>query len=315
MKKLLTLGVCVIGLVAFAGLARAVDLPTKQEGRIWVDANLLLKISPNWSWTTMPGARDEFYRSREGNTGLHFLELFTGPDYTYKFGDFTFKGSLWYYYMGYPQRGRMKEQANGTLACSTPPIGSATYCTSTYNASHNIEIIPSLEYRFGRWSIYDRVILHNTFYADVYNTPYTDPDNAAKTLSVGSQRLGWATVLRELLRVRYALTDKLGVWVADEIFVTLLEDGDTSGMKRRNADGSTTKTGYNPMGYWKSGLRYNRTYFGIDYPVTSNLVIAPSYMIEIGLNPVDSGDITDIAHTFFMVATMSTSLFDPPAKK
>jgi hypothetical protein len=312
MKKLLVLGIGVLALTALAGVARAADLPTKQEGRIWVDANMLLKLTPNWSWTTMPGVRDEFYRSREGNAGLQFLEFFFGPDYTHKFGDFTFKGSLWYYYMGYPQRGRLKENpANGTLGCSTAAIGSTTYCTSLYNASHNIEIVPTLEYRFGRWSLYDRVILHNTFYADVYNTPYTDPNNAASTLSVSDQRWGWGTVMRELLRVRYALTDKMGVFVSDEIFVTLLEDGDTSGMVKKNTDGSLTKTGYNPMGYWKSGLRYNRTYLGIDYAVTPNLIVAPSYMIEIGLNPVDSTDITDITHTFFMVATISTSFFEP----
>lgn len=307
MKKLLVLGIGVLALTALAGVARAADLPTKQEGRIWVDANMLLKLTPNWSWTTMPGVRDEFYRSREGNAGLQFLEFFFGPDYTYKFGDFTFKGSLWYYYMGYPQRGRVKEGGS----CSGAPIGSTTYCTSLYNASQNIEIVPTLEYRVGRWSIYDRVIFHNTFYADFYNTPYTDPNNAASTLSVSDQRWGWATVMRELLRVRYAINDKLGVFLSDELFVTLLEDGDTSSMVKKNTDGSLTHTGYNPMGYWKSGLRYNRTYIGIDYVVTPNLIVAPSYMIEIGLNPVDSTDITDITHTFFMVATMSTSFFEP----
>jgi hypothetical protein len=311
MKKLLVLGIGVLALAALAGVARAADLPTKQEGRIWVDTNMLLKLTPNWSWTTMPGVRDEFYRSREGNAGLQFLEFFFGPDYTYKFGDFTFKGSLWYYYMGYPQRGRLKE-TNGVLGCSAAPVGSTTYCTSLYNASQNIEIVPTLEYRFGRWSIYDRLIFHNTFYADVYNTPYTDPNNPAKTLSVSDQRWGWATVMRELLRVRYALTDKLGVFLSDEIFVTLLEDGDTSSMVKKDPNtGALSKIGYNPMGYWKSGLRYNRTYIGIDYVVTPNLVVAPSYMIEIGLNPVDSTDITDITHTFFMVATMSTSFFEP----
>jgi hypothetical protein len=318
MKKLLSLAIGVAGLVVLAGLARADD-PVKQEGRIWVDTNMLLKINPNWSWTTMPGFRDEFYRSRESNTGLHFLEFFFGPDYTYKSGDFTFKGSLWYYYMGYPQRGRLKEQtADNSQICDTDPPGatdaqrtwSPKYCASKYNASHNIEIIPSLEYRFGRWSIYDRVILHNTFYADVYGKAYAAPDNAASTLSVSDQRWGWATVLRELVRVRYAVTDKLGVFLSDEIFVTLLEDGDTSGMKK--ADGSPA--GYHPMGYWKSGFRYNRTYLGIDYVVTPNLVVAPSYMIEVGLNYLDSADVTDITHTFFLVTTISTSLFDPPKK-
>jgi len=45
--------------------------------------------------------------------------------------------------------------------------------------------------------------------------------------------------------------------------------------------------------------------------VAPNLIVAPSYMIEIGLNPLDSTDITDITHTFFMVVTMSTSFMEP----
>lgn len=313
MKKLLVLGIAVVALTAFAGLARAADLPTKQEGRIWVDTNMLLKFTPNWSWTTMPGVRDEFYRSREGNAGLQFLEFFFGPDYTYKFGDFTFKGSLWWYYMGYPQRGRLKENTTtGAEACSAAATGATTYCTSLYNASQNVEIVPTLEYRVGRWSIYDRVIFHNTFYADWYSTPYTDPNNAANTLSVSDQRWGWATVMRELLRARFAINDKMGVFLSDEIFVTLIQDSDTSKMISKNATtGVTTKIGFNPMGYWKEGLRYNRTYLGIDYMVAPNLIVAPSYMIEIGLNPLDSTDITDITHTFFMVVTMSTSFMEP----
>jgi hypothetical protein len=118
---------------------------------------------------------------------------------------------------------------------------------------------------------------------------------------VADQRLGWGTVLRELLQGRFAVTDRLGVSLADEIFVGILEDGDTSKL----ASGK----GYNPMGYWKHGLRYNRTYLGFDYKVTPNFTIAPMYMVEIGLNPTDSTDVTDIAHTLFMVATITASTF------
>jgi len=313
MKKLLVWSIGVVALTALAGSARAADMPTKHEGRIWVDQNLLLVFSPNWSLTTMPGARDEFYRSREGSAGLQFLELFFGPNYTYKMGDWTFKGSLWYYYMGYPQRGRLKENpVTGTQGCSTAAMA-GTYCTSLYNASHNLEIIPAAEYRFGRFSLYDRVIFHNTFYADVYGTPYTDPNNAASTLSVGDQRWGWGTVLRELLQLRYAVTDTMGVFVSDEIFLGLIKDGDTSKMVKKAADGTTTPSGYNPMGYWKSGLRYNRTYLGFDYKITPTVTVAPSYMMEIGLNPTDSTDITDIAHTLFMVVTVAIPVNPPPA--
>ncbi len=315
MKKLLALGIGVIALTAFVGLARAADAPTKQEGRIWVDTNMLLAFSPSWSLTVMPGARDEFARSREGSAGLQFLEFFVGPNYGYKTGNWTIKGSLWYYYMGYPQRGRLREGNDGTLGCSTAPMGATTYCTSIYNASHNLELIPSVEYRFGRWSLYDRVIFHNTFYADVYGAPgYTDPNNPTSSVSVANQRLGWGTVVRELLQLRYAVTDRAGVFLSDEIFLGVIEDGDTSGLRKKATNEPNSPllpAGYNPMGYWKRGLRYNRTYLGFDYKVTPNLTVAPSYMMEIGLSATDSTDITDIAHTMFMVVTISAAAFDP----
>ncbi len=43
-----------------------------------------------------------------------------------------------------------------------------------------------------------------------------------------NQRWGWGTVLRELLQARYALTDRLGVLLADEVFFGIAEDSDTS---------------------------------------------------------------------------------------
>jgi len=291
MKKLVMLGVSVLALATVAGTVQAADLPTKQEGRVWIDQNFLLLFSPEWSLTTMPGARSEYARSREGEAGLQFLELFFGPNYTYKRGPLTLRGSLWYYYMGYPQRGRMKEQGDGSLRCSTSPVGTSAYCTSTYNASHNLEIVPTAEYRWGRWSIYDRIIFHNTFYADVYSTH--------------DQRLGWGTVLRELLQGRFAVTDRLGAFLSDEVFLGIIEDGDTRGLKTAKL----APAGYSPMGYWKRGLRCNRTYLGIDYKVAPNFTIAPQYTIEIGLNPIDSTDVTDITHTFFMVATITASTF------
>ncbi len=78
MKKLLILGIGVVALAAFAGIARA-DAPMKQEGRVWVDQNFVLAFSPNWSLTTMPGARFEYARSREGKAGMQFMEFFFGP--------------------------------------------------------------------------------------------------------------------------------------------------------------------------------------------------------------------------------------------
>jgi hypothetical protein len=304
MKKLAYVGMIAFALAATAGTARAADLPTKQEGRIWIDQNFVLAFSPNWSWTTMPGGRVEYARSREGSAGLQFLELFFGPNYTYKTPNWTIKGSLWYYYMGYPQRGRMKEQSDGSLACSYDKnIFAPANCPSTYNASHNLEIVGSAEYRFGRWSVYDRVILHNTFYADVYSTPYTA---GTSTTSVSDLRWGLGTVVRELLQTRFAVNDRLGVFLMDELFIGAIEDGDTSKMKNPT---TLQPTGYTPTGYWKHGLRANRTYLGFDYKVAPNFTLAPMYMVEVGMNPVDSTDVTDIAHTFFLIATVTASTF------
>ena len=118
---------------------------------------------------------------------------------------------------------------------------------------------------------------HNTFYADVYST-------ATPTgLSVSDQRWGWERYCASFCKTRFAVTDRLGVSLADEVFLGVLEDSDTS--KMRDAQ-RAHMTGYNPMGYWKQGLRYNRTYLGFDYKVTPNFTMAPMYMVEIGMNPM-----------------------------
>jgi hypothetical protein len=203
MKRLTGLTLGIFSLITVGSVAQAADSPARQEGRIWAYQNLTLAFSPNWSFTTMPGGRVEFARSKEDRAGFHFAELFMGPNYAYKFGpNLTVKGSLWYYYMGYPGVGRNTMPAGGGPASCA---NNNTYtCNSNYNFSHNLEIIPSVEYRMGRWSIYDRVIFHNTFYADAYNKDVPGMD-------VDTLRWGWGTVLRELLEVRYALTDRLGV--------------------------------------------------------------------------------------------------------
>jgi hypothetical protein len=112
-------------------------------------------------------------------------------------------------------------------------------------------------------------------------------------------------VVRELLQTRFAVNDRWGVFLMDEVFIGSIEDGDTSQLK----DAKGNATGYKSTGYWKDGLRANRTYLGFDYKVAPNFTLAPMYMVEVGMNPVDSTDITDIAHTFFLVATVTASTF------
>jgi hypothetical protein len=304
MKRLTGLAIGIVSLIALGGVAQAGDLPTKQEGRIWAYQSLTLAFSPNWSLTSMPGARVELARSKEDKAGLHFLEYFIGPNYTYKFGpNLTVKGSLWYYYMGYPAVGRnTMPAAGGPAACAN----NNTYtCNSNYTFSHNLEIIPSAEYRFGRWSIYDRVIFHNTFYADTYN-------KADQGISISDQRWGFGTVLRELLEVRYALTDRLGVSLADEVFFGIKEDSDTRKLRVVDANKNITNTpaGYTPAGYWKSGYRLNRVYAGFDYKVTPALTVAPKYLLEIMSSPTDGSDITDVSHTLFVTISYVAKLFE-----
>ena len=280
-------------LFALMGSARAADLPTKQEGRVWIYQPLVLAFSPNWSLTSMPGGRVEFYRAREGKAGFHFLEYFFGPNYTQKIGNnLTVMASLHYYYMGYPGRGRRTEDpSTGALTCATAT--GASNCSTSYNASHNVELIPSVEYRSGRWSIYNRVILHNTFYADTYSAP-------TQTKTVDDLRWGWGTVLRNLLQVRYAATERLGIILSDEPFFGIIEDGDT-----RDAP-----NGYKPTGYWKRGYRLNRTYVGIDYKVTPALTVTPMYMVEVMSSPTESQDVTDVSHNLFMTVAYAAKLFD-----
>jgi hypothetical protein len=87
-------------------------------------------------------------------------------------------------------------------------------------------------------------------------------------------------VLREMLQARYAVTDRLGVLLADEVFFGIAEDSDTSKIAPI-ADGA----GYKPAGYWKDGFRQNRVYAGIDYKVTPALTVTPMYMLEVDVVP------------------------------
>jgi Protein of unknown function (DUF2490) len=302
MKRLSFLAISLVTLVALSGVAQA-DVPAKEEGRVWYDQNLTLAFTPQWSFTVMPGMRFEYARSREDVAGVQFLEFFIGPNFTYKLGNLTLKGSLWYYYMGYPTRGRQALVASTnytTLACNVQmPGATTTNCLSTYSFSHNLEIIPSVEYRWGRWSFYDRIIFHNTFYADTYNA---DINTDALKLDVGSQRWGWGTVLREMLQARYALTDRLGVLLADEVFFGIAEDSDTS----KIANGA----GFKAPGYWKDGFRQNRIYAGIDFKVTPGLTVTPMYMLEVDVSPTSSSDVTDVSHNLFVIVTYVAKMFE-----
>ena len=90
MKRLSVVAFSLFSLIALSGVARA-DVPAKQEGRVWYDQNLTVAFTPQWSFTVMPGMRFEYARSREDVAGVQFLELFIGPNFTYKLGNLTLK--------------------------------------------------------------------------------------------------------------------------------------------------------------------------------------------------------------------------------
>lgn len=279
----------VLGLLATAQVAQAADTQAEQEGRAWFYGNFTAALTPHWSFTVMQGLRYEFARwdAIKGPAGnapesrdFYLTETFVGPNYTHKIGNLTLKGSLWYYYIGYPQR----KESNLQLT------------DDKYNYSSNIEVIPTAEYRWGRFTFIDRVILHNTIFADTYQW--------------NSQRWGFGTVLRELLQVRFAATDRLGVLLGDEPFFGIIEDGDTS--KLKTAAGAPA--GYSPLGYWKDGFRLNRVYLGVDYKITPSLTVTPMYMFETTVSATDSTDVTANGHYLFVTLSYLLKLFPDPPK-
>ncbi len=271
----------VLGFLMALPAARAADKPAEQEGRVWFYGNFTTALTPHWSFTVMPGIRYEYARwdvpNVPGTREVYMYETFVGPNYTQKLGNLTLKGSLWYYYIGYPQR---KESTSPAMA------------DDKYNYSSNIEVIPQAEYRIGRFSIQDRVIFHNTIFSDIYHK--------------NSERWGFGMVLRELLQVRFAATDTLGISVGDEPFFGIIEDGQTAKLN--------PPPNYSPLGYWKSGFRLNRVYVGVDYKITPALTVTPMYMFETTVSPTDSTDVTANAHYLFVTLSYLLKLFPDPPK-
>jgi hypothetical protein len=284
MKKHAWATLALVAAMAMGTTARAADVAAEQDARLWFYGNYTAAFTPNWSFTVMPGVRFEL--ARWGKDGLpeakynYMYELFAGPNYLRRFGDLTVKGSVWYYYTGYPLR---KEAI------------SATATDDKYYASHHVEVIPSVDYKIGRFSIMDRVILHNTVYSDY--SAYT----------TSSQKNGYGLVLRELVQARFAINDRLGISVGDEPFFGLIEDSGTKNL----VDANGAKIGYHPYGYWRQGLRLNRIYLGVDYKVLPTLLVSPMYVFETNMNPKDSYDVASNAHYLFVTFSFVHRLFTP----
>ncbi len=250
-----------VGMGLVATLSAAHSQAATKTARVWEYGNFTVAFSPNWSATALGGLRFELSRDSKGaERGVYLYELFLGPNFNWNVTkNLSLKASLWYYYTGFP-----------------------VLATNSYYFQHSIEGIPAIEYRLGKFSFYDRVILHNTVFANVYHP--------------GSQRAGWGLVIRELLQVRYSATDSLGLILADEPFF---------GAKR-----DSQAPVNNGPGYWDTGLRLNRLYAGVDVKLSPSVSFTPMYMYEIAYK--SSGAVAEYGHYAFLTLSYVLKLFEPP---
>jgi hypothetical protein len=272
MKTAASISLAMLLLLAAARPARAegaaADPP--QTARTWLYASLTAGLSPSLSFTVMPGLRFEMARSGAEAKRLYMLELFLGPNFTARVGRLTFKCSLWYYFTGYPSWG------------IDPVTSSHGYGAFTYG--HNLEVVPTFEVRLGRWLLLDRIILHSIVYSDVYGKPSLDT--------------GYSLVMRNLVQVRYAATERLGLLLGDEPFIGLIEDSDTRNLPK----------GYDPRGFWKQGIRLNRIYTGVDLKVAPSLTVTAMYMLE-HLLTSDRTELKETGHYLFVTLSFALKLF------
>jgi hypothetical protein len=228
---------------------------TTQTERLWIYAEGTALVSPHWALTVMPGYRYELGRS-EGPTKDHYMnELFVGPTYVHRDGRFTAKLSLWYYYIGYPIRAK-----------------------DDYVYSHNVELIPKLEWQLGAWTLSSRTIFHNTVYATVY--------------ARDDWKRGFGLVVREMLQAKWQAGAKLALIAAEEPFIGLIEDAQAPS---------------SGAGYWQRGLRLNRLYAGFEWRPVPQLALTPMYVFE---TTHQDGKVSEIGHYGFLTASYVWKAFD-----
>ncbi len=180
--------------------------------RGWGYLNATAKLSPNWSFTAMPGYRYEFTREQDGkelaNIENFYNELFVGPAYHASFGkNLKFSLPVWYYYMAFPN---YKD-------------------ASKYEDAHNLTIIPVFAYKLKNFVFVSRTIFHNTLYASVNNDKNEDP-------------AGYGLLLREMILVNYIISKPFLVYAGSEIWVGAIE----------NKDATPHPLGYFPNGLARS---------------------------------------------------------------
>lgn len=235
-----------------------------QEARTWAYAQVTGLISPHWALSVMPGIRYEFWDSESPAGKTVMYELFAGPVFIQKWDGLTLKVPLWYYYMGFP--------------ISKPAA------RDDYFDSHNMELIPTVEYKFGRWVFTSRAILHNKIYAR----------NAV--FKSESQRLGYSLLWRQLLQANYALTPVVELTLADEVFIGLVEDGQTNGLVKGE-----------PF-FEKHGLSMNRVYAGVKLNLPDGFSLAPQYIFETSHDPDKEVEVTKVTHYLYMVLQYNLKL-------
>ena len=172
-------------------LALSASFFAADTGRMWENLNITALLSPELSFTVMPGHRWEFARDAGATQDTYFNELFVGPTYTTKLSPaLKFKFSLWYYYMGFPNK-----------------------TTGAYPFTHNLEVIPAIDWKVSdKLTISNRTILHNTFFSSVETTE--------------AKQNGLSIMMREMITLSYNLSEidpKLNLIFGDEVFIGFKE--------------------------------------------------------------------------------------------
>lgn len=250
-------------LLLLAGAPRGVRAEVPVEARTWMYGQYLLVSESGWGFTVMPGFRHELADSAESPSGLSMMELFTGPFYTWNWGDLKVTLPLWYYFMGFP-------------------AGDDPY------RSHNVELIPILRHPLGDTvSVQSRTIFHNKVYAS--NPVFTE----------ASQRWGHSLLLREMLTVDWspAILDGWTLTASEEVFVGVLEDGETRDLARGE-----------PF-FARRGFSMNRVYAGVKHTwplpgARASLALVPQYVLETHHDPEhdpeQGASLTRIRHYGFL---------------
>jgi len=262
----------VFSALLLAALTVAVSRPvsageTHTEGWLWLYANMTGVVTQNWAFTLMPGIRYELSDNLEDTGGVTMYELFAGPMYMHRFGALRIKVPLWYYYMGFPI---VAKDESGK---------------DDYFDSHNLELIPILDYSWGPLTLTSRSIFHNKLHAR----------NAA--FKTDSQRNGYSLLLRQMIQLSYALTPKVALTLADEVFLGLVEDDETNDIKKGE-----------PF-FERQGFSMNRLYAGAMLAIIPGVSVAPQYVLETHHDPDNDSELTRIRHYLFVTINGVVSLF------